>query len=58
VQPCYQPGERCSHRDLPLELANALQAKGIKLFLYWSGIAATDASGKIKYFGYTGDTKA
>jgi hypothetical protein len=30
----YQPGERCSTRDLPLDLARALQAKGIRLMLY------------------------
>ncbi len=30
----YSPGQRCSQRDLPLELSGALQAKGIKLMLY------------------------
>jgi hypothetical protein len=30
----YAPGERCSSRDLPLDLARALQPKGIKLMLY------------------------
>ena len=30
----YRPGERCSRRDLPLELARVLQTKGIKLMLY------------------------
>ena len=30
----YQPGERCSRRDLPLELYHALHAKGIRLMLY------------------------
>ena len=30
----YQPGERCAHRDLPLDLHGALQAKGIRLMLY------------------------
>lgn len=30
----YRPGERCSKRDLPLELHRALQAKGIRLMLY------------------------
>ncbi len=30
----YQPGERCSTRDLPLDLFHALHAKGIKLMLY------------------------
>ncbi|MBN1349411.1 alpha-L-fucosidase [candidate division KSB1 bacterium] len=30
----YKAGERCSKRDLPLELAAALSQKGIKLMLY------------------------
>lgn len=30
----YQPGERCSRRDLPLDLYRALHAKGIRLMLY------------------------
>jgi hypothetical protein len=30
----YAPGERCSTRDLPLDLQRALQARGIKLMLY------------------------
>lgn len=30
----YAPGERCSKRDLPLELYPALNAKGIRLMLY------------------------
>ncbi|MCC6231200.1 MAG: alpha-L-fucosidase, partial [Verrucomicrobiales bacterium] len=30
----YAPGERCSTRDLPLELHQALQTKGIRLMLY------------------------
>jgi len=30
----YAPGERCSTRDLPLELYRALQPKGIRLMLY------------------------
>jgi len=54
----YKPGERCSHRDLPMELADALDPKGIRLMLYWSGLASTDASGSVKYFGYAGDPKA
>lgn len=29
-----QPGERCSVRDLPMELANALEPYGIRLMLY------------------------
>ena len=30
----YAPGERCSSRDLPLDLYHALHARGIKLMLY------------------------
>jgi hypothetical protein len=30
----YAPGERCSRRDLPMDMANALQARGIRLVLY------------------------
>ncbi len=30
----YAPGERCSVRDLPLDLYRALQPKGIRLLLY------------------------
>lgn len=30
----YSPGERCSTRDLPLDLYQALKPKGIKLMLY------------------------
>ncbi len=30
----YAPGERCSTRDLPLDLVRALEPKGIKLLLY------------------------
>lgn len=30
----YAPGERCSKRDLPLDLYHALKPKGIKLMLY------------------------
>jgi len=30
----YQPGERCSQRDLPLDLERTLRARGIRLMLY------------------------
>lgn len=33
----YAPGERCSTRDLPLDLHRALAPKGIKLLLYVTG---------------------
>lgn len=50
----YKPGELCSYRDLPMALAEALEPRGIKLILYWAGLASTDTTGKIKYFGYVG----
>lgn len=40
----FKTGERCSKRDLPMELANALNKKGIKLMLYVSGDAPCDDS--------------
>ncbi len=54
----YKPGERCSHRDLPMELADALQPKGIRLLLYWSGLTSTEPHGEIKHFGYVSDLKS
>ena len=30
----YKPGERCSKRDIPMELAKALKKRGIRLMLY------------------------
>ncbi len=34
----YAPGEKCSRRDLILDLANALNAKGVKLICYFAGL--------------------
>jgi hypothetical protein len=34
----YKPGEKCSKRDLIMDLANALNPKGIKLIVYMSGM--------------------
>ena len=33
----YAPGEACSKRDLIAEIADALAARGIDLYLYWTG---------------------
>lgn len=33
----YKPGEACSHRDLPMELADALAKYDIPLMLYFTG---------------------
>ena len=34
----YAPGEKCSRRDLILDLANALNRKGVKLICYFAGL--------------------
>jgi len=34
----YAPGEKCSRRDLMLDLARALNAKGVKLICYFAGL--------------------
>jgi hypothetical protein len=34
----YAPGEKCSRRDLIMELADALNAKGVKLICYFAGL--------------------
>jgi hypothetical protein len=34
----YAPGEKCSRRDLILDLADALNARGVKLICYFAGL--------------------
>jgi hypothetical protein len=34
----YPPGEKCSRRDLIMDLANALRARGVKLICYFAGL--------------------
>src|SRR5439155_13956004 len=34
----YAPGEKCSRRDLIMDLAEALNAKGVKLICYFAGL--------------------
>jgi len=34
----YAPGEKCSRRDLVMELAAALQARGVRLICYFAGL--------------------
>lgn len=34
----YAPGEKCSRRDLIMDLATALSAKGVKLICYYAGL--------------------
>jgi hypothetical protein len=47
----YQPGERCATRDLPLDLYQALHAKGIRLMLYLPCQAPNNDSRAQKAFG-------
>lgn len=47
----YAPGERCSTRDLPLDLGRALQARGIKLMLYLPCQVANGDARAQKAFG-------
>ena len=34
----YGPGQKCSNRDLIMDVANALNSKGIKLIVYYAGL--------------------
>lgn len=34
----YAPGEKCSRRDLVMDLADALSARGVKLICYFAGL--------------------
>ena len=34
----YPPGDKCSRRDLVMELADALNARGVKLICYFAGL--------------------
>ena len=34
----YAPGEKCSRRDLVMELADALNSRGVKLICYFAGL--------------------
>jgi len=34
----YGPGQKCSRRDLIMDLANALNAKGVRLICYFAGL--------------------
>jgi hypothetical protein len=47
----YRPGERCSRRDLPLDLHRALQPKGIRLMLYLPCQAPNEDARAQKAFG-------
>lgn len=47
----YQAGERCSRRDLPLDLYRALQPKGIRLMLYLPCQAPNQDARAQKAFG-------
>ncbi|MBO4345083.1 MAG: hypothetical protein J5833_04975 [Victivallales bacterium] len=45
-------GERCSQRDLPMELANALREKGIRLMLYLPCQTPNQDLQAVKAFGF------
>ena len=47
----YTPGERCAHRDLPLDLARALKKRGIRLMLYLPAQTANGDPRAQKAFG-------
>ncbi len=47
----YAPGERCSKRDLPLDLHRALNAKGIRLMLYLPAQTPNDDRRAQRAFG-------
>ena len=47
----YQAGERCSRRDLPLDLQKALKAKGIRLMLYLPAQVPNRDAGAQRSFG-------
>lgn len=47
----YKPGERCSDRDIPMELADALAKRKIKLFLYVTGQVPNQDARAQKAFG-------
>ncbi len=48
----YRAGERCSKRDLPMELATALREQGIRLLLYLPCQPPTRDLQAIKAFGF------
>lgn len=43
----YGPGEKCSKRDLIMDVADALNAKGIKLIVYYAGLNGYQKEPKI-----------
>ena len=47
----HKAGERCSTRDLPMEIANALNKKGIRFMLYAPGDAPAEDSVAAKALG-------
>jgi len=53
----YAPGERCSMRDLPLDLQRALQPRGIRLLLYLPCQAPNHDAKAQKCFGLPEGTK-
>ena len=48
----FRPGEACSRRDLPMELADALARRGIPLMLYFTGDGPIRDSGCVVRSGF------
>ena len=48
----YKPGERCAQRDLPMELANALKKRGIRLMFYLPCQTPNRDMKAVKAFGF------
>jgi hypothetical protein len=50
----YAPGQKCSNRDLIMDLADELNARGVKLILYYAGLNA-DIYDQKTYLGLDDD---
>lgn len=50
----YAPGDRCSNRDLIMDLSGALHSRGVKLICYWAGLVGWSADAQ-SYQGMAGD---
>ena len=48
----YRRGEMCNQRDIPMELADALAAKGIRLMLYTTGTPPRGDTNGVQKVGY------
>ena len=53
----YKSGERCSQRDLPMEIAKALKSRGIRLMLYLPCQTPNRDMQAVKAFGFPEEPK-